>query len=168
MTNHILQQFWQNNSPNTHPLIQFIKYGIAGGIATAIHIVTFYICSIWLLPALDPNDLLVKLLGLNVASLTDSLRAAHAFWNNILAFIFSNTAAYLINILWVFVPGRHSRLVEVLMFYAVSAISVLVGSLLMKFLINHFRLSTTLAFGAITACSIAINYVLRKFVIFKG
>jgi len=153
---------------DAHPAIQFVKYGIAGGLATAVHIVVFYICSLWVLPALAPGDPVAVWAGLDAAPISDALRGSRAVWNNLFAFLFSNLTAYIINILWVFTPGRHSRLVEVGMFYLVSAVSVGLGSVIMKLLISHFRLSTTLAFGAVTACSILINYAMRKFVIFKG
>ena len=153
---------------DAHPAIQFVKYGIAGGLATAVHIVTFYICALWVLPALAPADPIARWLGLEVAPISDAVRGTNAVWNNVIAFLFSNMTAYLINIFWVFTPGRHSRLVEIGMFYLVSAVSVGLGSVIMKLLISHFQLSTTLAFGAVTACSILINYAMRKFVIFKG
>ena len=153
---------------DAHPAVQFIKYGIAGGLATAVHIVVFYICALWILPALAPDDPVAVRIGLEIKPISDALRGSRAVWNNLIAFMLSNLTAYVINILWVFKPGRHSRLVEVGMFYAVSAVSVGLGSVFMKLLISHYQLSTTLAFGAVTVCSMLINYAMRKFVIFNG
>ena len=144
------------------PVVQFIKYAIAGGIATGVHIFIFYVCALILLPALSPQDPVIKLLGLHPMWISDSM------FNNGIAFIFSNLTAYVINIYWVFEAGRHNRILEILMFYAVSGVSLVIGSALMGFLINHCGMLTTLAFGANIAVSLMINYVLRKCVIFKG
>jgi putative flippase GtrA len=150
------------------PLVQFIKYGICGGVATAVHILIFFLCAWKLLPALGLEDPLVKLFGLTVIPVTESARAWHALADNAIAFVFSNMTAYVLNILWVFERGRHHWLVELGLFYAVSGTSLVVGSILQTFLIQHFGLATTPAFGANVIASMSINYVLRKFMVFKG
>ena len=88
--------------------------------------------------------------------------------DNLVAFLFSNLTAYLLNIFWVFKAGRHHWLLEIGLFYLVSGISVVLGSTLMGYLIHHFGLVTTQAFGANVLTSLLINYMLRKYVIFKG
>ncbi|MFN2352495.1 MAG: GtrA family protein [Kiritimatiellia bacterium] len=157
----------QLNSRDTHPLIQFIKYGIAGGAATAVHIFTFYVFAGWIFMALAPDDPILALLRIEAAPISDALRARNAIINNVAAFMFSNMTAYLINVYWVFTPGRHRRLVEIGMFYLVSAVSVGLGSIIMGLLIKSLQCSTTLAFGAVTACSVLINFAMRKYVIFR-
>ncbi len=152
---------------NHGPLAQFIKYGIAGVIATIVHIVFFYAMGAFVLAALEPGDPLVRWLGLRASDVTDAVRARHSIINNVAAFMVSNLTAYLLNIGWVFESGRHHRALEVLFFYAVSAVSILVGSALMGHLIHAYGVSTTMAFGANVAASLLINYVLRKHVIFK-
>ena len=150
------------------PVVQFIKYAIAGGIATGVHIFIFYVCALILFPALSPQDPVAKLLGLHPLWISDAIRARNSMFANGIAFIFSNLTAYVINIYWVFEAGRHNRVLEILMFYAVSGVSLVIGSVLMGFLINHCGMLTTLAFGANIAVSLMINYVLRKCVIFNG
>ena len=83
-------------------------------------------------------------------------------------FLISNLTAYVLNILWVFERGRHRWWVEVGLFYAVSGISWVVGSVLQTLLIGGWGLSTTVAFGANVVASMSINFVLRKFWVFKG
>jgi hypothetical protein len=41
------------------PLVQFVKYAIAGAIATAVQVSLFYLFALKLLPALNGRDLLV-------------------------------------------------------------------------------------------------------------
>ena len=167
----------ENNSPSLvrqftgrqhTPMIQFIKYAIAGGIATGVHIVFFYASALILFPALSQHDPVIKLLGLHATETTDAIRARNSMFGNGLAFLFSNLTAYLINIFWVFEAGRHNRVVEILLFYAVSGVSLIIGSALMGYLIQHSGMITTVAFGANIVTSLLINFVLRKCLIFKG
>ena len=150
------------------PLVQFNKYGIAGGIATAVHVSLFYFCAVKLLPALNQGDALAGLLHLHVVVVSDAIRARNSVIDNVIAFMFSNLTAYLINIIWVFESGRHNRVVEIGFFYLVSGISTFIGSALMGFLIGRFGITTTVAFGANVIVSLMINFVLRKRVVFKG
>lgn len=149
------------------PLVQFIKYAIAGGIATGVHVCVFCFCASRILPALAPGDWLAGLLHLQVVSLSDAIRARNAVIDTVIAFIFSNLTAYLINIFWVFESGRHNRLVELGLFYLVSGVSTGIGSALMGFLIDKFGISTAMGFGVSVVVSLMINFVLRKYVIFK-
>jgi putative flippase GtrA len=149
------------------PLVQFIKYSIAGGIATVVHVSLFYFSAVKILPALNQHDALAGLLHLNVVSVSDAIRARNSMIDNGIAFLFSNLTAYLINILWVFESGRHNRWIEIGFFYLVSGISTGIGSALMGFLIGRFGVTTTVAFGGSVLVSLLINFVLRKYVIFK-
>lgn len=162
---HILKQF---TSREHTPLIQFIKYAISGGIATAVHICLFYFCAYKLLPAISAQDPVAKALHLTVVTVSDAVRARNSMIDNGAAFLLSNLTAYLLNIFWVFQSGRHHWLMEIGLFYLVSGISVVIGSSLMGYLINHYGLLTTVAFGANILTSLLINFVLRKYVIFKG
>jgi putative flippase GtrA len=84
------------------------------------------------------------------------------------AFILSNFVAYLINIYWVFVPGRHHWIVQIGLFYVVSGVAIAVGTAVMGFLIRRFGMLTTHAFGANIFAGLMINYAMRKFFIFNG
>ena len=150
------------------PLAQFIKYGIAGVVATLVHVSVFYFCAVKLLPALNQGDALASLLHLRIVDVSDAIRARNSVIDNVIAFIFSNLTAYLINIVWVFESGRHHRVLEIGFFYLVSGISTFIGSALMGYLIGRFGVTTTVAFGVNVLVSLMINFVLRKRLIFKG
>ena len=116
----ILQQFFQREA---HPVVQFIKYGIAGGLATAVDVLVFYFLSWKVFPALTANDAVVKLLGISVAMIDEFIRSRHYLLNKTITFLFSNLTAYIVNILWVFEPGRHKKWMEFALFYTVSIVS---------------------------------------------
>ena len=162
--NPILQQFFQRKAS---PLVQFIKYVISGGVAVLVNMVMFYILAWLILPALGPEDPVVKITGLTVLPLDDAVRAQRAVINNCIAFLFANLVAYLLNIYWVFEPGRHHKVIEISLFYAVSGMSFALGTTLMWMLINYLSFTTTIAFGAELVSAVLINFAMRKFVIFK-
>jgi putative flippase GtrA len=155
-------------SHDAPPLVQFIKYGLAGGVATAVHILTFFIAGFYLFPCVGQDDILVRLLGLTAPVVEETLRARYAVFSNATAFMLSNTVCYIINRLFVFKPGRHHIFIEFLLFFAVSAVSVGIGTVLMGILIKEFGIQTTYAFGANILSSLAINYMMRKFFVFDG
>jgi len=137
-------------------------------VATAVDVMAFYAAAVMILPALTPEDPVARLLGLHVLPIAEGLRSSRYIWDKAIAFFFSNLTAYIVNILWVFTPGRHSKAMEIALFYAVSAVSFAVGTGLGWMLIKWAGLSTTYAYAANAAASIAINYVCRKFIVFKG
>lgn len=161
----ILAQF---NRRDAHWSIQFIKYGLCGGAATVVHVALVYTLSAWVIPALSADDVVVRFLGLPAASLSDALRARNYFINSCIAFVFSNLTAYILNVLWVFQPGRHARHVEMALFYAVSIVSMGVGVALAWGMIRFFGFSTTTSFVGNMVASLLINYLCRKYIIFKG
>ncbi len=161
----IIEQF---KGREATPLVQFIKYGIAGGIATAVTIGTFYVMALFFFDALDGGDFVVRLLGIEVPDISQVLRGRNAAICNSIAFVIANFVCYLINIAWVFTPGRHHWAVELGLFYLVSGVSFALGTGLQTWLIIHFGIQTTLAFGANLVTALLINYAMRKFVIFKG
>ncbi len=148
--------------------VQFLKYSISGAVAVAVHTLCFYFFAWLVVPALKPDDIFARIFSLSVADIGDVIRARNAIIDNWLAFIFSNFVAYILNITWVFESGRHNRVVEIIVFYAVSAISIAVGSAIMGLLIRYVGSSTSLAFVAEIATAAMVNFVVRKYVIFKG
>ncbi|MCP4051357.1 MAG: hypothetical protein GY730_11715 [bacterium] len=148
-------------------IIQFIKYGIAGGIATLSHIVLFHLISWRALPALQQNDLFVRIFNISVTDIADAVRSRNSMINNFIVFVFSNFIAYSINIYWVFTPGKYIWFIEIALFYMVSGVSVFTGTLLMGYLIKRYGLRTTYAFTANLVVAVLINYAMRKLVIFK-
>lgn len=149
-------------------LIQFIKYALAGGLATVTHILVFHLSAWKLFPALQDRDHFVRMLGVRLDPIDESLRARNSMISNTVAFLVSNMVAYILNIIWVFEPGRHPFIIEIALFYAVSGISILIGTVLMGFLIKRFSMLTTYAFVANIFTSVMINYAVRKFFIFNG
>ncbi len=149
-------------------LLQFIKYALAGGLATATHIVIFHLAAWLLFPALQKKDHLVRLFNLKLREIDERYRARNSMICNILAFMIANLVAYVTNVLWVFEAGRHSFIVEISLFYAVSGLSVLIGTVLMGMLIKRFGMLTTYAFCANIVSAVLINYAVRKFFIFQG
>ena len=147
---------------------QFAKYVLGGALATAVDVLLFYLLAASLLPALGPGDPVARLLGLHLAPLAESVRSTHYVWDTVIAFMVSNFTAYLVNIRWVFAPGRHKRAVEIALFYAVSTTSFILGTTLGWLLIREAGLPTTYSYIANGLASLAINFVGRKFVVFKG
>jgi len=155
-------------SPEAGPALQFVKYAVCGGIATATNILIFYLLGWQLLPCLQPDDFFIRILHLQVPPIDDVLRKNNATIANTIAFLISNFVAYVLNIWFVFRSGRHHRLLELGLFYAVSGVSFLIGTLLMRWLIGAFGMMTTLAFASNLVTALLINFAMRKFVIFKG
>lgn len=152
-----------------HPaLIQFIKYALAGGLATATHIFLFHIIAWKIFPSLQEKDHAVKLLKLKIRKVNDATRARNSMIGNFIAFLIANMVAYIANILFVFQPGKYHIVIEILLFYAVSGLSAFLGTVLMGLLIRRFGLLTTYAFGANIFTAVMFNYVMRKFFIFQG
>lgn len=168
----ILDFITRLNRRDVHPVIQFIKYGIAGGIATGVHIVCFFAASLWLFPALlpdvQPDAFLVNVFNVDMPTLEEVVRRRNFMINNGLAFILSNLTAYLINFHWVFHPGRHRRHIEVGLFFIVSGVSLVLGVQFGVLLMKYFDMTTTFSQVGNIAASILINYVCRKYIVFKG
>jgi putative flippase GtrA len=150
-------------------LAQFIKYGVAGGLATLTQIVAFFALGWRLLPCLTNDDIMVRLLGIAPGAVqAGESRALNAAIATALAFVLANAVAYTLNVLFVFKAGKHHWLLEIGLFYAVSGVSIVIGTSLQTLLIIHHGVMTTLAFGTNIASSLVINYAMRKFFIFKG
>jgi putative flippase GtrA len=162
---NIIDQLLTNQAGN---LIQFIKYAISGGIATSAHILIFHLVAWKVFCALQADDWFVKLLNLPVRELPDAVRSRNSMKGNGVAFLVSNLVAYLINIYWVFTPGRHHWVIEIVLFYLVSGVAIVIGTALMGFLIRRFGVLTTYAFGSNIFAALMINYAMRKFFIFSG
>lgn len=161
----ILQQFLQRDAS---PLVQFLKYAIAGGFATGVDMLLFFFLAWRVFPALRENDPLVTRLRLTVRHVEEEDRSRRFVLCTAMSFIFSNMTAYLINVYWVFEPGRHAWYVELALFYAVSAISIVVGTGLGWAMIRFLHLSTSFSYIGKMFASLMINYVCRKYFVFNG
>ena len=149
-------------------ILQFIKYVIGGCIATATHIIVFHITAWKIFPALQKSDWFVRSFDLAVQDIDDRTRSRNSVKSNAVAFLVSNMVAYLINIFWVFVPGRYHWLIEISLFYLVSGIAMVIGTWLMALLIRGLGILTTYAFGSNVVTAVLINFFMRKFFIFAG
>jgi len=149
-------------------LIQFIKYALAGGLATITHIILFHLIAWKVFPSLQPNDHAVRFFKLVIKPVNVTTRARNSMICNIIAFLIANMVAYITNILWVFQGGKYHWFLEILLFYAVSGISTFLGTILMGILIRRFGILTTYAFCSNIITAVMINYVMRKFFIFYG
>lgn len=118
--------------------------------------------------ALQADDWVVRLLKLPVHELDDATRSRNSMMGNAIAFVISNFVAYVINIYWVFVPGRYYWVIEIALFYLVSGVAMVIGTALMGYLIRRFGMLTTYAFSANLFSALMINYAMRKFFIFNG
>jgi len=149
-------------------LIQFIRYILAGILATTIHIALFHLIGWKMFPALQADDHVVRFFKLSTKSIDDATRARNSMIGNCSAFLVANVVAYITNILWVFQGGKYTFFVEIFLFYLVSGLSVILGSMLMGILIKRFSLLTTYAFSVNIVTAVTINYVVRKYFIFQG
>ena len=149
-------------------IVQFIKYALVGGLATAVHIVIFHLVAWKVFPSLQERDHAVRLLGLKIRQVNDATRSRNSMIGNFLAFLVANMVAYICNVLFVFQAGKYHVVIEILLFYAVSGLSATLGTMLMGVLIRRFGLLTTYAFCANIVTAVMFNYVMRKFFIFNG
>ena len=143
------------HSRDVHPVIQFFKYGVCGVAALVVHTSIFFLLSRYVIPALDSN----------VAD--DAVRANHALINSGIAFLFSNTTAYLLNVAWVFTTGRHSRVKEFLLFTVVNGPGAISGFLVQDWLIRSIGWPTWAAFAGFVLPNVLVNFACRKLFIFK-
>ena len=160
----ILRQF---ASRQTHPFIQFVKYGIAGGIVTVFSVLVFALLTWKVFPSLQEHEFVVRLLHLQVTPMAEAVCARNYAYCQIIVFMLANLVCYFINIAWVFEPGRHSRQKELTLFYAVSLLSFAAGTALGTGLIALFNAGAAVAYLANMLAAILINFAGRKYYIFK-
>lgn len=123
----------------------------------------------WLVfPALQSDDVLVRLLGISIVPVDEVVRQRHFLYCCGVAFFLSNFCAYLLNLFFVFEGGRHKRGREVTLFYAVSLLSTGLGVGAGWILINLAALGTTWAVLVKIGCSVLVNFIGRKWIVFKG
>lgn len=145
-----VQRFIENKSQTS---VQFVKYAIAGAIGTAIHFAIFTLLNETALPA-------------NI-SREGAERGWNFFWAFTIAFFLANIVGYIINRRWVFQPGRHSRLVEISLFYFLALTAFLLGTPLGAYLVAKFPLNEYLVYLLVTISSALVNFLGRKFLVFK-
>lgn len=136
----------------SHVPIQFVKYGMAGTIAAATHVLIFASLNESFFPADLARD------GLE--------RGWNFFWSFSIAFFVANFVAYFFNRRWVFQSGRHTRWVELGLFFAVSTLAYLLGTPLGSYLVARFPFNEYLVFCVAILASVLVNFLGRKWIVF--
>ena len=90
---------------SAHPLIQFVKYGFAGGLATLVNIIAFTLAAWFLFPCFTADDPILTLLHVTPPPVDESSRALYASYANFTGFIVSDVFCYLVNRRFVFVQA---------------------------------------------------------------
>lgn len=162
-------------SSERHPVLQVIRYGLAGVAAMAANLLFFALAEQTLFPvpsagAVETPAFPGRLseLGRWLGELGGDPRVLNYIRCNVVAFFMANGVAYLLNFKWVFQGGRHSRRVEVFLFFLVSMISFVVGTALASALVGGFGVNEYLAKIGDVLAAVAINFVCRKFLIFQS
>lgn len=143
------------HSREAPPAIQFLKYGLCGVAALIVHTGVYFglIYLIW--PEFNnPN--------LDKWVLAKSTLAPTA-----IAFLFSNTFVYWLNMKWVFTPGRHSPVREYLLFTAINLPGALCGTLAQAGLVYFLHWPKWAALAGFVLPNVLINFICRKFFIFQ-
>lgn len=142
-------------------MLQFVKYGLCGGLATIAHLGTVLILINTALPGLEG-------MVVNGQPISDEVRATNVLLANAAGFILSNFTAYFSNVIWVFERGRHKIWLEFALFTLVALFAFLAAALAGPLLIRYFGISTLLAQVLFMITATAVNFISRKVFIFKG
>lgn len=158
------------NNKDNH-FVQFIKYGMCGGLATVVDMTVFFLFAWLVFPALtesDPFTKLIGLAGLGIREVSEAVRLRNYWIDKVICFLFSNFTAYVLNVLFVFKAGKHKRHHELILFYAVSTVAFFLGTAAGDLLIRFAGLDTTYSYACAAIAALLINYTGRKFFIFHG
>lgn len=161
-------------SHDAPPLIQFLKYGLAGVAAMGTDLLFFTLANLFLFPVGDEIGRAAPALAESesfrvwLEALAADPRVVNYLRCNVIGFLFANGVAYGLNFKWVFKPGRHRRHIEIMLFLLVSAVSFLIGSALGAYLVGRFGMNEYLAKAGNIVAAVMINYLCRKFWVFKG
>lgn len=146
---NLVQKLLNNKS---HTPLQFLKYSLAGAIATGTYLASFTLLNESVLPA-------------DVA-LPGAVRGWNFLFSNTLAFLLGTLVAYVVNQAWVFQPGRHGRLREFTLFYLIAAVAFVAGAPLGSLLVANFSFSEYWVFVLVVVLSGMVNFLGRKYWVF--
>ena len=149
-------------------LMQIIKYGMIGVLATIINLAVAELAAAYIWPCLGPDDLFVRYCRFSSVDIADATRATLAVYCNLVGFFVANVICWLLNRKYVFEPGRHGWFVEYMLFLAGSGFAILCGSAAIWALVKYQGMQTTYSFVINVMVSVAVNFVVRKFFVFKG
>ena len=148
-------------SRDAHPMLQFMKYGMCGAAAAVAHNGVMIALSLTLFPA--GKGMLV-----DGQVISEAVRSHNLVLNNAIAWPFGTLVAYFLNIAFVFTPGRHSKWMEMILFWIISAIGFFPGAFVVHWLAEGLGLPSTISQLGFIFTSVLVNFLFRKFVIFKG
>jgi len=131
---------------------QFVKYGLAGVLATGVSFLTFTLLNETVLPA-DSGQ-------------PGASRGWNFLFSNGIAFLLANMVAYIANRAWVFQSGRHAQWREVLLFYLLAGIAFMAGTPLGSLIVSLYAINEYFVFVLVLALSIMVNFLGRKFWVF--
>jgi len=154
-----------------HLHLQFIKYLICGGITFVVDVVVFYVMAWLVLPSLrqdDPFGVVAGIFGAGVRAVPESVLLRNFVINKVVAFLSSNTVAYVTNAVFVFSGGRHQRGMEMGLFYLLSTLSFVVFTWLSRVLIGRFGWAVSSSYFFVFALAMVANFTMRKRLVFKG
>jgi putative flippase GtrA len=134
---------------------------LAAMIDIMLVLLMFFILSYTVIPAGDG-------MMVNGQPITDELRKMNGYLNNTIAFLPSMLFAYFTNVLWVFTSGRHSKWMELVLFFAIGSVAFAGGLFGGPWLIGQFGIPTWTSQIGFLFTSFAVNFFCRKFFIFKG
>ncbi len=148
-----------SSARNKHPLIQFVKYGVCGGIATVVQQVVFIVLGFTILPHFNsvaiPLELSMDRIIINFAL------------SSLIGFVASDIVCYALNIKFVFESGRHKDWIAFLLFTAFASIGFFAG-LVMGIVARRTGVDSWGAAITLIVVSALVNYAFRKFFVFKG
>ena len=145
---------------NKHPLVQFFKYFVCGGLATLAHNAMFALTGYTIFPHFTH---LVEELNLTMGA-----RITNFTLSSLAGFLVGNTFAYLTNLTFVFEGGRHSKIKEFTIFTLVSSIGFFAGLIVAILNLTKGTGGSWVAAIALVITSLIVNFICRKFFIFKG
>ncbi len=116
----------------------------------------------------DPFGSIITLMGGQIRPVSEDVLLRNFVFNKIAAFLASNTVAYITNVLFVFNDGKHQKVKEVALFYALSTASFAFFTLLSRYLIAQFNWQVTWAYFFVFICAMVTNFTMRKKFVFKG
>jgi putative flippase GtrA len=166
----ILSNFYAFLRHKQCPYTQFVKYVICGGISVGVDAVAFYLLAWLVFPCLqqsDPAARVLQFLGFQVRAVSPEVLIRNYWIVKVICFVLSNAVVYVLNVLYVFESGRHHRVKEVSLFFAIS-IGIFIGSTMLgAFLINTCGWDTSYSYVSMLMLGILMNFTLRKLIVFK-
>jgi len=151
--------------------LQFIKYLFCGGITFLVDVFVFYLMAWLIMPSLRPDDpfgLVIGVFGWEIGAVAEQVLLRNFVINKIVAFLTSNTVAYVTNALFVFSGGRHQRAKEMALFYLFSTVSFVVFTWFSRILIGRYGWDVSWSYFFVFALAMAANFTMRKKLVFKG